>query len=68
LSKASDSRLTTISILYDKFATWAKDKVDGVEAMDNIRKIWEIEDEEGYWSERGQLAADATWIAASHSE
>jgi len=68
LSKASDARLTTISVLYDKFASWANEKVDGVEAINCIRKIWEIEEEEGYWSERGQLAADATWVAASHSE
>lgn len=36
--------------------------------MDHIRKIWQLEEEEGYWSERGQLAADATWIAAAHEE
>lgn len=42
--------------------------MDGVEAIQHIRKIWEIEEEEGYWSERGQLAADAAWIAASHSD
>ena len=39
-----------------------------MEAIQHIRKIWEIEEEEGYWSERGQLAADAAYIAASHSE
>lgn len=68
LSKASDKRLLEISERYEKFKTWSSDKIDGVEAIQHIRKIWEIEEEEGYWSERGQLAADAVWIAASHSE
>ena len=67
LSKASDERLLEISGRYEKFRTW-KNKNDGVEAIQHIRKIWEIEEEEGYWSERGQLAADAAYIAASHSE
>jgi len=67
LSKASDDRLLEISRRYEKFKTWEND-IDGVEAIQHIRKIWEIEEEEGYWSERGQLAADAAWIAASHSD
>jgi len=68
LSKASDKRLSTISSLYTKFATWGNQEMDGAEAIDTIRTIWQIGDEEGYWSERGQLAADAVWIAASHSD
>ena len=68
LSKASDERLLEISGLYEKFKTWGSGEIDGVEAIQHIRKIWEIEEEEGYWSERGQLAADAAYIAASHSE
>ncbi|KAF8967087.1 hypothetical protein BDZ97DRAFT_1656788, partial [Flammula alnicola] len=67
LSKASDERLSKISALYEAYATWGS-KIDGVEAINHIRKIWQLEDEEGYWSERGQLAADATWVAAAHSE
>ena len=67
LSKASDERLLEISQRYEKFKSW-ENGMDGVEAIQHIRKIWEIEEEEGYWSERGQLAADAAWIAASHSE
>ncbi|PPQ81272.1 hypothetical protein CVT25_015056 [Psilocybe cyanescens] len=68
LSKASDRRLSEISSLYRKFATWGSKDIDGIEAINYIRKIWGIEDEEGYWSERGQLAADAAWVAASHSD
>jgi len=67
LSKASDERLLEISRRYENFKTWEKDN-DGAEAIRHIRKIWEIEEEEGYWSERGQLAADAAYIAASHSD
>ncbi|CAA7261438.1 unnamed protein product [Cyclocybe aegerita] len=68
LSRASDARLTEISRLYDEFAAWGSDIIDGAQAIEFIRKIWKIEDEEGYWSERGQLAADAAWVAASHSD
>jgi hypothetical protein len=67
LSKASDKRLLEISRRYEKFKTW-ESEINGVEAIQHIRKIWEIEEEEGYWSERGQLAADAAYIAASHSD
>ncbi|KAJ3516600.1 hypothetical protein NLJ89_g1025 [Agrocybe chaxingu] len=68
LSRASDTRLTEISRLYTDFAAWGRDGIDGAQAIEFIRKIWEIEDAEGYWSERGQLAADAAWVAASHSD
>ncbi|KAF8195503.1 hypothetical protein BJ912DRAFT_957233 [Pholiota molesta] len=68
LSKASDERLSAISTLYEVFATWGSNTIEGPEAIDHIRKIWQLEDQEGYWSERGQLAADAAWIAAAHSE
>ena len=68
LSKASDRRLTEISKLYQEFSNWGSHKINGVQAMEYIRKIWKLEEDEGYFSERGQLAADAAWIAASHSE
>jgi hypothetical protein len=67
-SKASDKRLTAISEHYRHFATWGSSSIGGVEAIATINKIWKLEDKEGYWSERGRLAADAAWIAASHSE
>jgi len=68
LSKASDTRLSEISRLYREFATWGNHEIEGPQAIDYIRNIWKLEEKEGYWSERGQLAADAAWIAASHSE
>ncbi|KAJ7163272.1 hypothetical protein C8R46DRAFT_1177453 [Mycena filopes] len=68
-SKVSDERLTAISHHYGHFATWGSGKtIDGIEAINTINTIWKLEDEEGYWSERGQLAADAAWIAAAHKD
>ena len=46
LSKASDERLLEISRRYEKFKTW-ENGIDGVEAIQHIRKIWEIGEEEG---------------------
>ncbi|KAJ7043859.1 hypothetical protein C8F04DRAFT_1070678 [Mycena alexandri] len=67
-SKLSDERLTAISHYYGHFATWGSESISGVEAISTINTIWKLEDEEGYWSERGQLAADAAWISAAHSD
>ncbi|KAG6907850.1 hypothetical protein DXG01_007114 [Tephrocybe rancida] len=67
-SRASDERLTAISEGYAKFATWGQGAISGVDAIETVRMIWSTEDEEGYWSERGQLAADAAWVAAAHSD
>ncbi|KAG6854680.1 hypothetical protein C0991_003329 [Blastosporella zonata] len=67
-SRASDTRLMAIADGYAQFATWGQGAISGIEAIDVVRMIWAIEDEEGYWSERGQLAADAAWVAAAHSE
>ncbi|KAJ7695703.1 hypothetical protein B0H17DRAFT_930323 [Mycena rosella] len=67
-SKASDKRLTAISHYYAHLATWGSNAISGAEAISTINKIWKLEDEEGYWSERGRLAADGAWIAASHSD
>ncbi|KAL0578969.1 hypothetical protein V5O48_003061 [Marasmius crinis-equi] len=68
LSKGSDERLVAISDLYSRFATWGQELIDGMEAIDVVKKIWALGDEEGYLSERGQLAADAAWVAAAHSD
>ncbi|KAG6903287.1 hypothetical protein C0995_000182 [Termitomyces sp. Mi166 len=67
-SHASDKRLMDISDAYGRFATWGQGMISGVEAIDTVKLIWSIEDEEGYWSERGQLAADAALVAAAHSD
>ena len=54
--------------LHEKLARWGHAYLDGDEAIEVVRKIWDVGEEEGYWSERGRLAADATWVAAGHSE
>lgn len=67
-SQASDKRLLDISDGYTRFATWAQTNITGVEAIEVVRGIWSLEAEEGYWSERGRLAADAAYVAAAHSD
>ncbi|KAG6831959.1 hypothetical protein H0H92_006560 [Tricholoma furcatifolium] len=67
-SEASDKRLMTISAGYAQFSTWGRGVIGGGDAIELVKMIWSIEQEEGYWSERGQLAADAAWVAAAHSE
>ena len=54
--------------LYERFTTWQDGSLTGKQALDVAREIWSVGEEEGYWSERGQLAADAAWVAAAHSE
>jgi len=67
-SQASDQRLLDISDRYTRFATWAQKNITGIQAIEAVREIWSLEDEEGYWSERGRLAADATYVTAAHSD
>lgn len=54
--------------LYAQFKTWQDGSLSGQQALDIVRDIWAVGEQEGYWSERGQLAADAAWVAAAHSE
>ncbi|KAG7088604.1 hypothetical protein E1B28_012578 [Marasmius oreades] len=65
-SKASDARLVAISDLYSRFGTWSEGSINGKQAIDIVKQIWTLGEEEGYFSERGQLAADAAWVAAAH--
>lgn len=67
-SQASDRRLGEIAALYAKFATWQDKHLSGSQAIDVVKRIWAIEEEEGYTSERGGLAADTVIVAAAHSE
>jgi hypothetical protein len=53
---------------WTRFAKWIDGSINGIEALNHVRKIWRLGEEEGYWSERGRLAADAAWVAAGHSE
>lgn len=67
-SKASDVRLTTMNDLYKRLGTWGHGAIDGREATRLVKRIWAIGEEEGYTSERGRLAADATLVAVVHAE
>ncbi|THV04461.1 SET domain-containing protein [Dendrothele bispora CBS 962.96] len=67
-SQASDRRLSTMSNLYSRFSTWSSGSISGVEAVETVQDIWDLGNEEGYWSERGQLASDAAYVAAAHSD
>ncbi|KAF6757576.1 hypothetical protein DFP72DRAFT_891568 [Ephemerocybe angulata] len=67
-SKASDSRLSAMAANWARFAKWIDGTINGVEAIELVREIWKLGDEEGYGSERGRLAADAVWVAAGHSD
>jgi hypothetical protein len=67
-SKASDTKLTAMNDLYNRFSTWGNGAIDGREAIRVAKRIWAIGEEEGYVSERGRLAADAVLVAAAHAE
>ncbi|KAG7445775.1 SET domain-containing protein [Guyanagaster necrorhizus] len=67
-SQASDERLNSISELYSLFSTWGTHSIRGTEAIDVVRRIWTSTNEEGYYSERGQLFADAALVSLSHSD
>ncbi|KAK0187869.1 hypothetical protein F5146DRAFT_731719 [Armillaria mellea] len=67
-SRASDERLDSISELYNLFSTWGTHSISGTEAINVVRRIWSLTDEEGYYSERGQLFADAVLVSLSHSD
>ncbi|EIW59597.1 uncharacterized protein TRAVEDRAFT_121744 [Trametes versicolor FP-101664 SS1] len=64
----SDQRLGAMSELYAQFSGWQHGRLNGSEAAAVAISIWNLGEEEGYWSERGQLAADVVHIAAAHSD
>lgn len=57
-----------MSASYQRFARWGEGGADGAAVIKEAHRIWDLGEKEGYWSERGRLAADATWVAAAHSE
>ncbi|TFL02976.1 hypothetical protein BDV98DRAFT_591785 [Pterulicium gracile] len=74
LSTLSDQRLEQMSLLYQRLGLWSSNPqqlrkgAEGEEAVEIARKIWSIGSEEGYVSERGQLAADVVHICLAHSD
>lgn len=65
---ASDERLTKMSLLGQIFTSWGTGAISGAEASRIAKEIWALGEEEGYWSERGRLAADMVYVAAAHFE
>lgn len=54
--------------MQNELAGWAQGKIEGDKAIDLINEIWWVGSLEGYWSQRGRLAADAVMVALAHSE
>ncbi|PAV17308.1 SET domain-containing [Pyrrhoderma noxium] len=67
-SQLSDKRLSEMTSLGQKFASWGSYQIDGNTASHIANTIWGLGEEEGYWSERGRLAADMVHVAAVHSD
>lgn len=65
---ASDERLTRMTLLGQVFTSWGTGAISGIEASRVAKEIWALGEEEGYWSERGRLAADMAYVAAAHFE
>ena len=57
-----------MAALYAQFATWQHEHITGWQAIKTAKEIWTLGEQEGYWSERGQLAADVALVSAAHSE
>ena len=54
--------------MQNELSAWAQGKIEGEKAIDLINEIWWVGSLEGYWSQRGRLAADAAMVALAHSE
>ncbi|OCB84058.1 hypothetical protein A7U60_g8729 [Sanghuangporus baumii] len=67
-SRTSDKRLSKMTDLYQTFATWGRGEIDGITASRIAKDIWELGEQEGYWSERGRLAGDVVYVASAHSD
>lgn len=68
ISVISDDRLTQMQDMQSKLAQWAQGEIEGDKAISIINEIWWVGSLEGYWSQRGRLAADAVTVALSHSD
>jgi len=68
LSRVSDERIVTINALYARLSSWQEKVIDGKAAIRIANQIWQLGEEEGYRSERGQLASDMAHVAAAHSD
>jgi len=68
VSAISDDRLAQMQNMQNELSTWAQGKVEGDKAIGLVNEIWWVGSLEGYWSQRGRLAADAVTVALAHSD
>jgi hypothetical protein len=66
--RQSDARLVALADLEIQVSRWSDWEIDGMVAVDLLKRMWELSEEEGYWYGRGELAEDAAVIAVAHSE
>lgn len=57
-----------MSALFQELASWGSGSMDGLRASEIAIEIWRLGEVEGYFSERGRLAADIAHVAAAHSD
>ncbi|KAH8822137.1 hypothetical protein DL96DRAFT_1620305 [Flagelloscypha sp. PMI_526] len=57
-----------IRSVYNRFTRWMDGHIDGIEAIDLIHQYWSLSIAEGFWNERGQIAEEAAYVAAAHSD
>ncbi|KAH8817727.1 hypothetical protein DL96DRAFT_394667 [Flagelloscypha sp. PMI_526] len=67
-SKKSDERLIEMKAVYKRFTRWMDGHINGIEAIELIHRYWALSIEEGFWNERGQMAEEAAYVAAAHSD
>ncbi|KAF8336986.1 uncharacterized protein EI90DRAFT_2910914 [Cantharellus anzutake] len=67
-SQKSDDRLVRYAENRLALSSWASGRIGGVDAIRLVKEIWSIGQEEGYLSERGQLALDAAYVCAAHTD
>jgi len=68
LSIISDDRLSRMQNMQNELSAWAQGRIEGDKAINLINEIWWVGSLEGYWSQRGRLAADAVMVALAHSD
>ena len=60
--------MVALADLEIQVSRWSDWEIDGSVAVDLLKRMWELSEEEGYWYGRGELAEDAAVIAVAHSE
>ncbi|KAG7087402.1 hypothetical protein E1B28_013372 [Marasmius oreades] len=67
-SEKSDELLPQFTLFYTDFAQWYKGSITGKEAIQHIRKIWQLTVDTGYVRERGRWAQEAAYVATVHGD